>query len=286
MGPRHRIGAYISLVLFMSSVCWILADSLFHQGLYARIWGAWYGIEFKSVLALLGNITPGVVALALLVGVGGNAEIRRFWRLSVSGKVSYKWYLYVLVFPWLIFAGAALAGSKSLDWLTKLQNPSVWCLNLVVNLPFGPLWEEVGWRGYLLRALQDKRNGLESSMIVGVVWGVWHIPMYLSAPPNGINAIDFLVEFCLYTIGLSIVFTWVYNKTRGSIIPVVVLHASLNATSLYILDPSISINGSRPILWATAFVWLTSLIILGCSGTELGCNRSGAILSSTAEQGN
>jgi membrane protease YdiL (CAAX protease family) len=266
-----QIVAFVVLVFLFSWACWLLAHSLAKQGFYVRIGGSWYGVEFRTLLGLAGNLAPGIVALVLSVVCGGRAELQVIWKRSSQWRIGAVWYLFALAFPWVIFFAAVLLTIKPGGGTLKLESPLTWCSLFLVNLPFAPLWEELGWRGYLLPALQATRSGLKSSMIVGVIWGLWHIPLYWNAPPDGINPIDFLLEFCLYTVGLSVIFTWLYNRTSGSIIPVALLHACLNATSLYLLDPSIATSGSRPILFATGFAWLTALVIVA-SGKDLDHN--------------
>lgn len=268
-----QIVAFVVLVFLFSWACWLFAPSLAKQGFYVRIWGSWYGTEFGSLLVLVGNLAPGIVALILSGVCGGRDELQMTWKRSSQWRIGAVWYLFAVAFPWVIFFAAVLLTRKSGGEALKLKSPLAWCSLFLVNLPFGPLWEELGWRGYLLPALQVTRSGLKSSMIVGVIWGLWHIPLYWNAPPDGINSIDFLLEFCLYTIGFSVIFTWLYNRSSASIIPVALLHACLNATSLYLLDPSIATSGSRPVLLATGFVWLAALVIVAASGKELGRSR-------------
>jgi hypothetical protein len=91
----------------------------------------------------------------------------------------------------------------------------------------GPVAEEFGWRGYALDRLQVRYSALVSSIILGVVWGLWHLPlffmqgqdMYRNAPVWG---------FILGTVFLSVLFTWIYNNTGKSILAVLLFHTMGN----------------------------------------------------------
>jgi membrane protease YdiL (CAAX protease family) len=91
----------------------------------------------------------------------------------------------------------------------------------------GSLGEEIGWRGFLLPGLLRRMNPLSASLVLGVVWGVWHLPidLYAGFAVNGLGAV--LVRI-IYAIPLSILFTWFYLRSRGSLLVALLLHTSLN----------------------------------------------------------
>lgn len=88
----------------------------------------------------------------------------------------------------------------------------------------GGICEEVGWRGFLLPELQKHFSPLTASLIIGPIWTFWHLPIYL----NGVRPVANLVPFFAMVIILSIIFTWLYNRTSGSVLLVVLLHAAVN----------------------------------------------------------
>ena len=96
---------------------------------------------------------------------------------------------------------------------------------VTIVLAFG---EEAGWRGYLLPLLQSRLSALSASLVVGVVWFLWHIPLlYLPGQQNGGEAFP-IVLFGATVILSSVLYTWLYNNTRGSVLAVTLLHAGLN----------------------------------------------------------
>ena len=100
---------------------------------------------------------------------------------------------------------------------------------VLVLLLGGPLGEEFGWRGYALPALQERYSWRFASLILGVVWGVWHLPLFYIAD-TAQSHIPFAL-FMLSTIALSVLFTWLFNRAGGSVLPALVLRTSVNAWS-------------------------------------------------------
>ncbi|MEA5451873.1 CPBP family intramembrane glutamic endopeptidase [Leptolyngbya sp. CCNP1308] len=101
-------------------------------------------------------------------------------------------------------------------------------MNFGVLLLFGgPLGEEFGWRGYALPVLQERYSWRVASLILGIVWGAWHLPLFYMADtaqshiPVGL--------FMVSTVALSVLFAWLFNHTGGSVLPALVLHTAVNA---------------------------------------------------------
>lgn len=96
---------------------------------------------------------------------------------------------------------------------------------VTIVLAFG---EEAGWRGYLLPLLQSRLSALSASLVVGVVWFLWHIPLlYLPGQDTGGEAFPIVLFGATVTLS-SILYTWLYNNTRGSVLAVTLLHTGLN----------------------------------------------------------
>jgi membrane protease YdiL (CAAX protease family) len=128
----------------------------------------------------------------------------------------------------------------------------------------GPLGEELGWRGYALPRLQQHRTALTSSVLLGLVWGLWHIPLYLVPGTgqyeilrSGTNPAFAIVGFVGWTIGLSVLFTWLFNQTRGSLLVVILFHTAVNLAAF--LPAAVGATGAAALLnvlltWAVAVV--------------------------------
>jgi uncharacterized protein len=96
----------------------------------------------------------------------------------------------------------------------------------------GPgMYEEIGWRGFALPRLQRRYSALVSSVIIGIVWGLWHFPMFVYQCPFPWALALFVVQAIVY----SVIFTWAYNTTGGNLLAMILLHGAINARQ-YLLD--------------------------------------------------
>jgi membrane protease YdiL (CAAX protease family) len=105
-------------------------------------------------------------------------------------------------------------------------------LSFLYNIAYSSLSEEPGWRGFALPRLQAKFSPLVSSLILGVLWAVWHAPGRF----GGVEAksvSDTLVEWVLIVL-VTVIFTWIFNRTKGSILVTALIHPAMNATTKYL----------------------------------------------------
>jgi membrane protease YdiL (CAAX protease family) len=86
----------------------------------------------------------------------------------------------------------------------------------------------MGWRGYVLPRLQAKYNALISTLILGVIWGIWHLPKFIAH----FDVVAF-AWFMLHIMAFSVILTWLYNNTNGSLLIVAVCHAVSNTTGVF-----------------------------------------------------
>ncbi len=139
------------------------------------------------------------------------------------------WVPTILIFP-LICGGAlllAILGGSRVPDLMWVSDPLLIVTFFFSVLLFqGPLQEEFGWRGYALGRLQTRFNALNSSIILGLVWGAWHLP-YFWIGEEAIYAYTFL-PLVFSAILMSILLTWLYNNTGGSILAALVFHTMFN----------------------------------------------------------
>jgi membrane protease YdiL (CAAX protease family) len=91
-------------------------------------------------------------------------------------------------------------------------------------LIIGPLSEEIGWRGYALERLQTRWNALTSSLIVGLVWALWHLPLFMMVGTSFHESGDPFIGFLIKMMASSILYTWLYNNTKQSLWSAILLH--------------------------------------------------------------
>jgi membrane protease YdiL (CAAX protease family) len=260
---RPRILVFILLTYIASWTCWFLSPRVGGVGLYFRMFGVWRGISLATALLLLGNITPGLVALAMLRLTAGKSELIYFLSRLNPLRARPTLYLFALGVPPLILLLAALANLLTGGSNITLPQPWFWVRTLFFNLFAGPLWEELGWRGFLQPHLQTNRSTFIASLLVGVAWGPWHAPLQLRAyyATGDANPIMAFLVFCWIIVGLSAILGWQYETTSGSIFPCVVFHAAWNDTSQYFPDLAFHKDGIAPILWAGGVTWLLGLFL-------------------------
>ena len=174
-------------------------------------------------LMLLGGFMPSVVALVLTGWKEGRAGLKRMWQRMVQFKIGWRWYLAVVALVVFGTAGQITINSllgNSFDFSMFLtQLPSFLPLILI-----GPLSEELGWRGYAQTRLQTRWHPLAAGLLVGMVWALWHLPLFLMI---GTSQHELKIPFPGFFFGvtaLSVLFAWLHNHTKGSIWTAIFFH--------------------------------------------------------------
>ncbi len=180
---------------------------------------------FQILGALAGPTLSAVIVIAVAEGKAG---LRTFFKRSIQWRAGIVWWLIVLfgILVSLNIVAVFILGTSILTGFFKnigLILPT-YLITLIVGILLGPLWEEPGWRGFALPRLQAQFGPLVGTVILGVLWALWHIPGYLGGwMQSGIFAL------IVSSVMFSIMMTWVYNNTRGSILLMILLHSSSNA---------------------------------------------------------
>ena len=199
---------------------------------YVFSWWTWplyaFGLSPSPIIAF-GPFLAAILVLALTTGKGGVVTLLR---RMVRWRVLPVWYAVALLLPVAISGGAALlnvvvlgASAPSPAELGAWSGlvPTFFLLLLVPGI--GGAWEEPGWRGYALPKLQGGHSALLASLILGVVWAFWHLPLmvigqiHLSDP--------------VYIVAWTVVLTWVFNNTNGSVLIAMLMHNMHNVISGY-----------------------------------------------------
>jgi len=193
------------------------------------------------VLVLLAATGPMVTGIAFTYLTRDKAGRRDYWKRIVDFKrIPARWYLVIFLFVPILNSLAALldklAGGGGATWgeaaLNFLTNPASIILSILFATLF-PFIEELGWRGYLLDRLQEKYSALFSSLILGVLWSLWHLPTFFIRDSYqaslGIGTPAFWLFFA-GIIPLNFAFTWIYNNTNRSTLAVILFHSMVNFT--------------------------------------------------------
>jgi membrane protease YdiL (CAAX protease family) len=204
-----------------------------------------YDVEMTpglGVIALGGIVStfgPLVAAFIVTRLTKGREGVRKLWQRFWSIRLPGIWLLVSFLLPFLLiavprFIVVPLGYPLDLGWLARPVLILGWLLNNFTRS--GGMSEEFGWRGYALPRLQAKWNALVSSVILGVIWAVWHVPLWFLAGSSqqGTSFLLFMANLVL----LSILYTWLVNNARGSILVAVVFHAIGNTVAQMFPEPT------------------------------------------------
>jgi len=188
------------------------------------------------VLNILAANVPSVLAIVLTAMVFGRGALRKLLGRLLIWRVDPRWYLVVLG-PAALAGGMVTLNSFAGGPAMSLGMP---LLTAVIMLAFSifpgsALGEEIGWRGYALPRLQARMSALSASLILGVIWGFYHLPLYFTG--QAIRPLSLFPLFVVSTIALSVIITWMYNSTGGSLLLVVLLHATYNLPLTLLIAP-------------------------------------------------
>jgi uncharacterized protein len=181
---------------------------------------------------------PTLAALIMTAITEGRAGVRRLLRRIVLWRVGLGWYLFALVgIPVVMALGTlilpgGLASLRSLGLGYVLTYLSIFPLVVVLG---GPLFEEIGWRGFALPRLQPLHGPLLGTLILGLLWALWHLPEFMVpswAESSGGTGFVAIVRFVVIAIAFAIVTTWVFNNTKGSVFMAILVHASIDTFSI------------------------------------------------------
>jgi membrane protease YdiL (CAAX protease family) len=210
-------------------------------------------------LEILGALGPALAALYLTWRAEGKEGFKRIVASSFGAKCKWSFLLWAsLMLLGMHAASRLIYGllATNLPVSEMLASPVMLIpVFIIMFLVGGGLDEEIGWRGYALDRLQSKYSALIASLLLGVVWIVWHLPVFFLPGTN-----QSLIPFWLFTLSvipLGVMMTWVYNNTNKSIFAAAFFHTVGNlAHELFRIMPT----ESSPAL--TGFVILTILYYL------------------------
>ncbi|WP_457751015.1 methyltransferase domain-containing protein [Thermococcus sp.] len=212
----------------------------------------WNVFAFPAILlGAFGLFGPAFAEIILIFRAHDRGQRQDYWqRVFDIKRIGKKWFLVIwLTFPvlnTLAILLSILAGSPSPGFETAknlLSEPWKIFPFAIFILIFGPLPEELGWRGYALDGLQARYNALVSSLILGVIWALWHVPLFLMKgtfqhDQLGLGTLSFYT-FISGTVITSILFTWIYNNTNRSTLSAILFHFMINFSGELLSPPGL-----------------------------------------------
>lgn len=222
------------------------------------------------LIQLLAAWGPTFTALLLTGLISGKVGLHTLLGRLVHWRVGVQWYLFVfgsygvIILAALgvnaLLGGALPAGVQLSPWYSApLQFVSAFPLYLFVG---GPLAEELGWRGFALPRLLENHGALFASLLIGVIWACWHLPLFAVPGTGSGSGLVGFVWFFLQLSGWGILLGWVYVNT-GSLLLCVLFHAAGNTFVSAVLP---LVAGTRAYMLMDAFIWVVVLLVVVVAG--------------------
>jgi membrane protease YdiL (CAAX protease family) len=248
---------------------------------FVIVWNTILNQSFSPwvLIFLPGAYGPTLAALILTARAGGVVAVKELLRKFLVWRVPLIWYAFALLIPILVVALAvACSGSRSALVRFNPSGLSVAPLAIIAALPFGPLAEELGWRGFAQPRLLKLRGLWTSSMIIGLAWTFWHTPMFWfpgAAIPSFLDpGVMSIALYFAQTTAQACLMTFLFVVSRGSVLLAVLYHASSNTaeTILYSTLPEPTAAQELQVyLMGIALSWILAAVLLAWLGRR--CER-------------
>lgn len=240
---------------------------------FAVTWACFFGSPalggLGGPLFLLGVFAPSLVALALTAHAEGREGVGALLGRILRWEVGVRWYVFALGYMAAVKLAAALVHRAVTGAWPRFGETPLYIMAMAILVStWVQAGEEIGWRGYALPRLAERLGLAPASLLLGVLWAVWHLPLFY-IPGADTSGQSFPLYLAQVT-ALSAAMAWLYWKTGGSLLLVMVLHAAINNTKDIVpsavaapaaMNPW-TLSGSR-IGWLTAaLLWIGAVYFL------------------------
>ena len=268
-----------SLFTFFA-VVYVVSWSLFAAGaaIAARAGPPPSGLLFVSgAVTLLGVVTPSLVALALTARGEGRAGALALLRRTVHGSVRARWYAFAIGYFAAIKLSAALLHRVATGaWPRFGQTPLIVMAGAILLSTPVQAGEDIGWRGYALPRLAAYLGLGGASVALGILWACWHLPFFFFVRGSDTLGQSFPV-YLLQVTAISAAMAWLYWRTQGSLLLVMLLHAAINNTKDIV--PSAVPGATNPLALSPSLVaWLTLTLLWICAAYFLARMRGAELI--------
>ena len=243
----------------------------FFAGSFAAAWALWIpvalGIHAANALGwalvTIGALTPAMVALALSARDPGGAGVRALVAPVTQGRVAARWYLFALGYTVAVKLGAALL-HRVLTGAWPRFGHLPWLLipfAIAISTPV-QAGEEIGWRGYALPRLAARIGLARASLVLGVIWAAWHLPLFFVRWNDTWH--QSFVVFTLQVTAISVAFAWLWERTGHSLLLPMLLHAAVNNTKDIVPSGTPGVTATFG-FQASLLAWLTAALFWACA---------------------
>ena len=220
------------------------------------------------LLLALGGFSPSIAGIAATWWFGGGSALRDLWQRTIRFDLGWRAYLLIIGFPIIavcVRLGAYLHSGGAIGQSALLTNPLALLPFTIQIALLGPISEEFGWRGFAVDGLLARWRPLSATLILGVLWAFWHLPLFFIPGTvqarSGNVAREFPV-FALVTASSALIYTWLHLRTRRSLWSAILLHFTINFCASFWATLADDGFAGRCI-WAALF--LTAAIVVALS---------------------
>jgi len=218
---------------------------------YAYSWVIWIpsvldgiGIElpfrvtgYSVLVVIIGAFAPLMAAITLVVREEGWKGIKEFLGQALDFRIKPVYLILALSLPLLIHVIVHyLAIAVGLDVAKTLFPTEIPVAPIVLAIPYfflmlviGGGQEEIGWRGYAQEPLQEKIGVIPASLVIGLIWGIWHLPLWFMT--GDLHSAYSFLAFVMMTTSISIMYAWLYNSSGKKLVVVMFFHAMNNTAA-------------------------------------------------------
>jgi membrane protease YdiL (CAAX protease family) len=222
-----------------------------------------------ALSAILLHYGPAIAALIMV----GRAGVKDLLGKLAIWRVGFGWYLFVFFYPLTVRLAAigldVWLGGNPPEFFNNTIMPGVHPVLLipvvfiVVFFQAG-LAEEIGWRGYGLPGLQQHYGALTSSLILGLIWGAWHFH-----PQNFASLLPLTFWYFFDIVAFTILLTWVYNNTQGSLLIAALFHTASNVSDWIVPTfPGVADVSIRSFIIQGSLGWIVAIVIVVLYGSK------------------
>ncbi|WP_201386720.1 CPBP family intramembrane glutamic endopeptidase [Ktedonobacter sp. SOSP1-52] len=247
VSPKAKIPVHVQLIVFF-----VLS--------FVIAWLAWLPAMLNPMapqpLSILGLFAPAMSAVIVVWWAQGKAGVVALFKRYTIWRFSIGWYLLALLLMPTIYMIALVVTLLSTHGSFSnlfFANSPLFILVAYVYLMVINSGEEIGWRGFALPLLQSVLPGpVTAGLMLGLIWGLWHLPLYINPEVATMPYPLFLV----LTVGLSLIYTHLFNRSTGSLWTVVMLHAATDVLPRILQLAQVGLQ-----FWVvtTILVWLVAL---------------------------
>jgi membrane protease YdiL (CAAX protease family) len=228
-------------------------------------------------LLMLGILGPMLAGIGFTYLTRDREGRRDYWRRIVDfRRIHSSWYMAIFLFVPILIAMAVLLdvllGGRGGTWgevIVGFRSAPWAIIPSALFASLFPFIEELGWRGYVLDRLQERWSALASGLILGVLWSLWHLPLFFIPDTYQYGLGVGTPAFWLFTVGvipLTIVFSWIFINTSRSTLAVILFHAMVNFTG-ELFAVSERADALSILLWVLAAI---GVVVLWGAGTLTG----------------